>query len=182
MPDLEAGHPCSRLGTPGSSCLTSQARHPQNHPKCILPPSISSQPQALISSDLTPASSLHPTLIPTLLPPGDSAALDLLIPNRWAPSPLPPPPSPSCFQFSHLEFLSLSFILELPEELHQCINAWVLLQIKRISISKDEVQASVFFCGFLGLHLWHMEVPRLGVQLELQLPAYAHGNARSLTH
>ena len=29
-----------------------------------------------------------------------------------------------------------------------------------------------------------MEFPRLGVQLELQLPAYttAHGNARSLTH
>ena len=33
-----------------------------------------------------------------------------------------------------------------------------------------------FFClfvFFLGPHRWHMEVPRLGVQLELQLPAYA---------
>ena len=54
-----------------------------------------------------------------------------------------------------------------------------------------------YFC-FLGLHLWHMEVPSLGVQLELQLPAYttattsdpnrifncttAHGNTRSLIH
>ena len=28
------------------------------------------------------------------------------------------------------------------------------------------------FC-FLGLHLWHMEVPRLGVKMELHLPAYA---------
>ena len=27
------------------------------------------------------------------------------------------------------------------------------------------------FC-FLGPHLWHMEVPRLGVELEPQLPAY----------
>ena len=28
-----------------------------------------------------------------------------------------------------------------------------------------------FFCFcFLGLYLWHMEVPRLGAQLELQLP------------
>ena len=27
------------------------------------------------------------------------------------------------------------------------------------------------FC-FLGPHLWHMEAPRLGVKLELQLPAY----------
>ena len=26
---------------------------------------------------------------------------------------------------------------------------------------------------FLGLHLQHMEIPRLGVKLELQLPAYA---------
>ena len=28
------------------------------------------------------------------------------------------------------------------------------------------------FLSFLGLHLWHMEVPRLGVKLELQLLAY----------
>ena len=31
----------------------------------------------------------------------------------------------------------------------------------------------VFFFTFSGLYLWHMEVPRLGVKLELQLPAYA---------
>ena len=30
-----------------------------------------------------------------------------------------------------------------------------------------------FFLSFLGPHLQHMEVPRLGVQLELQLPATA---------
>ena len=52
---------------------------------------------------------------------------------------------------------------------------------------------------FLGLHLWHMEVPRLGVKMQLQLPARttpqqrqigaksvtyttAHCNAGSLTH
>ena len=29
----------------------------------------------------------------------------------------------------------------------------------------------VFFC-FLGPHPWHMEIPRLGIQLELWLPAY----------
>ena len=43
----------------------------------------------------------------------------------------------------------------------------------------------LFFCFcFLGLHLKHMEVPRLRVQLELQLPAYTtvHGNTRSLAH
>ena len=38
------------------------------------------------------------------------------------------------------------------------------------------------FC-FLGLHLWHMEVSRLGVQSELQLPAYAIATAmQDLSH
>ena len=56
-----------------------------------------------------------------------------------------------------------------------------------------------FFFKFLGPHPWHMEVPRLGVKTELQLPAFARatamqdpsricdlhhslGNTRSLTH
>ena len=55
-----------------------------------------------------------------------------------------------------------------------------------------------FFFFFLGPHLWHVEVPSLGVELGLPLLAYtiakqrqiqatsatcltAHGNARSLT-
>ena len=32
--------------------------------------------------------------------------------------------------------------------------------------------------SFLGPHLWHVEVPRLGVQSELQLPAYTTDTAR----
>ena len=31
---------------------------------------------------------------------------------------------------------------------------------------------------FLGPHLWHVEVPRLGVESEMQLPAYATATAR----
>ena len=45
------------------------------------------------------------------------------------------------------------------------------------------------FCIFLGLHPRHMEVPRLGVELELRriqvtsaTYTTAHGNARALTH
>ena len=30
----------------------------------------------------------------------------------------------------------------------------------------------LFICVFLGLHSRHMEIPRLGVKLELHLPAY----------
>ena len=56
---------------------------------------------------------------------------------------------------------------------------------------------AIIIIVFLGPHLWHMEIPRLGVESELQLPAYttetakpavcvtyatAHSNAGSLTH
>ena len=34
-----------------------------------------------------------------------------------------------------------------------------------------------FFFFFLGLYLWYMEVPRLRVQSELQLPTYATATA-----
>ena len=34
-----------------------------------------------------------------------------------------------------------------------------------------------FFFAFLGLHLRHMKAPRLGVQSELQLPAYSTATA-----
>ena len=46
------------------------------------------------------------------------------------------------------------------------------------------VYVYIYIYCFLGAHLWHMEVPRLGVKLELQLPAYttAHSSAGSLTH
>ena len=57
----------------------------------------------------------------------------------------------------------------------------------------------IYFFFFLGPHPWHREVPRLGVELELQLLAYstakplwiravsaiyttAYGNPRSSTH
>ena len=36
---------------------------------------------------------------------------------------------------------------------------------------------SFFFFGFLGPYLWHMEVPRLGVELELQVLAYTTATA-----
>ena len=38
------------------------------------------------------------------------------------------------------------------------------------------IYLSIYFC-FLGPHPWHMEVPRLGVQSELQLPTYTAATA-----
>ena len=41
----------------------------------------------------------------------------------------------------------------------------------------------VYFCFFLGPHLRHMKVPKIGVKLELQLPAYATVTAtQDLSH
>ena len=39
------------------------------------------------------------------------------------------------------------------------------------STVEQSSSVGLFVC-FLWLHLWQMEVPRLGVKLELQLPAY----------
>ena len=48
-----------------------------------------------------------------------------------------------------------------------------------ICIYKEDplITTNGIFFSFLGLHLRHMEVPRLGVELELQLPAYAKATA-----
>ena len=49
---------------------------------------------------------------------------------------------------------------------------------KKVEKRNDTYLAGTFFLLlFLGLFLWHMEVPRLGVQSELQLPAYATATA-----
>ena len=76
------------------------------------------------------------------------------------------------------------------------INFSVFLLIKQL---RNFHFLWIFIYLFLGPHLWHMEVPRLGVESEPQLPGYttatvmphlshvgnlhtAHGNDRSLTH
>ena len=40
----------------------------------------------------------------------------------------------------------------------------------------------LLFCFFLGPHLWHTEIPRLGVKLELQPPAYSATATWDLSH
>ena len=42
----------------------------------------------------------------------------------------------------------------------------------------DQIRNFFFNLFFLVLCLWHLEVPRLGVKLELQLPAYPTATAR----
>ena len=58
---------------------------------------------------------------------------------------------------------------------------WKARFFKKVGSSFNKV--NLFFV-FLGPHLWHTEVPRIGVKSELQLPAYttAHSNARYSAH
>ena len=45
------------------------------------------------------------------------------------------------------------------------------LSPRGVESSSMKNSADFNFCCFLGPHLWHLEVPRLGVESELQLPA-----------
>ena len=51
-----------------------------------------------------------------------------------------------------------------------------LLENKRFKFYDNQMQSRLFS---LGPHLWCMEVPKVGVKWELQLPAYATATARS---
>ena len=44
----------------------------------------------------------------------------------------------------------------------------------------ERVSFFFFFFDFLGPYLWHMEVPRLGVKSDLQLPAYTTATATAM--
>ena len=46
-----------------------------------------------------------------------------------------------------------------------------------MGLVKDGILIFFSFFAFLGVHLWYMEVPRLGVKLELQLLAYTTATA-----
>ena len=51
-------------------------------------------------------------------------------------------------------------------------NIYWALDMERAWYYRYYTQSLFFFFVFLGPHPWHTEVPRLGVELELQLPAY----------
>ena len=64
-----------------------------------------------------------------------------------------------------VNFYPFPFSLFLPSR--TCIN-WILDILNNLNVS----YLIFFFFFFSGPHPWHMEVPRLGVDLEPQLPAY----------
>ena len=65
--------------------------------------------------------------------------------------------------------------------------AIIYMQLFKFNVKLIAIKHANFFCfvlfAFLGLHPQHMEVPRLGVKLELQLLAYhSHSNMESEPH
>ena len=78
-----------------------------------------------------------------------------------------------------------------PTDINQICFCLTMTETPNLHFSFPDVSVNTFpiivvgwLVCFLGPHLWHMEVLRLGVEWELQLPAYttAHSNTRSLTH
>ena len=55
---------------------------------------------------------------------------------------------------------------------------WNPICLNKMKVGFPKLGKEIFFSFvFLGLHLWRMEVPRLGAELELQLLAYATATA-----
>ena len=58
-----------------------------------------------------------------------------------------------------------------------CLSTLQICDFLKINLIIKQKKIFFFFWFFLGPHPWHMEVPRLGVSLELQLQAYARATA-----
>ena len=69
----------------------------------------------------------------------------------------------------------ISFSLFFPFQILSIV--WVTFFINSYFTTPDLNSILFYFFGFFGLHPWHMEVPRLGVQSELQLLAYITATA-----
>ena len=60
---------------------------------------------------------------------------------------------------------------------------FLLFIIRKFDAVFCHIYLFIYLFCFLELHLWHMEVPRLGVESELQLPAYTTATAmRDASH
>ena len=82
---------------------------------------------------------------------------------------------------------SLSWRLEVRDQGISMVGFWLepssrlffLLCAPLMEGVRSSLGSILFYLLFLRLPLWHMEVPRLGVESERQLPAYATATATS---
>ena len=79
--------------------------------------------------------------------------------------------------------VSLVARISLPSTSVFCILNSLKLVLFLVDLVHNAVSHSSSFFFFLGPHPWHMEVPRLGVESGLQLPAYTTATAtQNLSH
>ena len=72
-----------------------------------------------------------------------------------------------------MAFLNLQWSPNIPQVslfIYDPLLGLLQLPVPTLSLSVTMYDPPPLFFVFLGPHLWHMEVPRLGVELELQLP------------
>ena len=101
--------------------------------------------------------------------------------NRTVESSLTFPIPSSCFSYSFLVVKSGSLTNKITTEWPPLVYSKYLIQCyytcsKQVQIyikAIFQIFFFFFFFCFLGPCPWHMEVPRLGIKSELQLPAYA---------
>ena len=89
--------------------------------------------------------------------------------NHFLPSALPSHLHPHLFL--HFSAVMRPYTLRTSSGSSPLLHLWF-----RWSASLVDVAPPLFFC-FLGLHQWHMEVPRLEVESELQLLEHSHSNS-----
>ena len=65
----------------------------------------------------------------------------------------------------------------MPKDLLQPHSTFQKLLVRILNVPRVISIFFFFFFFFLELHLWHMEVLRLGIDSELQLPAYTTATA-----
>ena len=75
------------------------------------------------------------------------------------------------FKFQHSSLVFKNFHYPTVTHLSNLISLYILQKVLHFS-HRESLLLFFFFWSFLGLLPWYMEVPRLGVQSELQLPAY----------
>ena len=95
----------------------------------------------------------------------------------------------TCFIYSAAEPLFLNFLTSIIVFFSSVTSVWFFImfsisfcwnyhfvQLFRLcfpDLSEHFNDLLMTFFFFLGPHLWHMEVPKIGIKSELQLPAYA---------
>ena len=86
--------------------------------------------------------------------------------------------SNACPRMSAASDINLHWILRVTDNIHSALNLYLLF-LKTLAASLY-FKFFIFYFLLLGPHLWHMDFPRLGVKLELQLPAIATATARAV--